>query len=259
MRTRNGIYCEEQGTGPHTIVLLPGLGCSMRAWEEVAPLLDDYRIIRMDLPGHAGSIEVHADGSSLTTLAQPIVEACDDLDLDHFALVGLSLGGAVAMRVAVDRPDRVAGVLAVMPWPASGIEPGGDPVPETLLSHYGDEAFMTEVAKAISLDTSRTTDLVHTMSKGVSEQFWRSWLSAGIYTSILGELSHLPMPACYVLGGKDSIAPRERLIDEVRGIPGGRVVFLSDLGHLAPYEAPEAVAREIRAFLEPVFAVPATT
>lgn len=248
-RTPNGIHYQESGDGEDALVLLPGLGCSVEAWEEVAPLLDGYRVIRMDLPGHAGSREVHADGSSLTTFAAPITEACDQLDLPRFAVVGLSLGGAVAMRVAVDRPHEVSAVMAVMPWPASGTEAGGDPVPETLLSHFGDEEFIQGIAAAISLDVTKTTDLVRTMSTGVTEQFWRSWLSSGIYTSISDELPLLRPPACYLLGGRDVIAPREKLIDEVRAIPGGRAIFRSELGHLAPYEAPVAVADEIRGFL----------
>lgn len=250
--TDNGIYYEEQGTGPSTIVLLPGLGCSMEAWSDVVPLLDGYRTIRMDLPGHAGSLAVHADGSSLTALAAPISEACDQLGLDRFALVGLSLGGAVGMSVAASRPDRVSAVMAVMPWPAGGIEAGDDPVPETLLSHYGDTEFIQVIANTISLDATKTTDMVRTMSTGVTEQFWRSWLTQGIYTSILDELPNLPMPVSYILGGKDLIAAREKLIDEVKIIPGGRVTFLSDLGHLAPYEAPDVVAAEISAFLAPL-------
>lgn len=251
----NGIYYEEQGTGPNTVVLLPGLGCSIQAWADVVPLLDRYRTIRMDLPGHAGSFGVHADGSSLTTLAAPIAEACEQLGLDGFAVVGLSLGGAVAMSVAATRQDRVSAVMAVMPWPASGSEAGEDPVPETLLSHYGDVEFVREVANQISLDPTKTTDLVETMASRVTEQFWRSWLTQGIYTSILDQLPTMRTPASYLLGGQDRIAPREKLIDEIKAIPGARVTLLSDLGHLAPYEAPEVVGAEIRAFLDPVFRV----
>jgi len=122
--TDNGIYYEEHGEGPSTIVLLPGLGCSIAAWADVVPLLNGYRAIRMDLPGHGGSFDVHADGSSLSALAAPIAEACDQLGLDRYSVVGLSLGGAVGMSVAASRTARVAAVMAVMPWPAGGIEAG---------------------------------------------------------------------------------------------------------------------------------------
>ncbi|AEM84354.1 alpha/beta fold hydrolase [Streptomyces violaceusniger] len=249
-KTNNGIHYEERGNGPDAIVLLPGLGCSLKCWSEVAPLLDGYRLVLMDLPGHAGSIHAPADGSSLARIAETVIDACDQLGLERFALVGLSFGGALSVRIALNRPGQVCAVMALMPWNAGGTE-AGDPVIEGFYKSFRDVEAITQAIGAISLEPSKTTDVVRTMTSAVTEQFWRSWLGTGggAYTSMFEELSGIAVPACYVIGGRDTIAPQDKLIADVRAMPGGRLVFLSDAGHLAPYESPELVAREIREFV----------
>lgn len=246
--TRNGIHYEEHGSGPTPVVLLPGLGCSIEAWRGLVPLLDGYRFLLMDLPGHAGSMSAEADGSSLATMARPLIEACDELGLERFAVVGLSFGGALAVRIAVDRPAQVLASMALMPWPASGTQPG-DPIMATLYDTYGDSSAIAHIVELLSLDKSKTTDVLTTMSSGVTEAFWRSWYGTGVYTDMTDEIEKLTVPVCYMIGGRDAIAPQDKLIADVRGIPGGRLVYLSDIGHLAPYEAPELLAPEIDEFL----------
>jgi len=255
--TTNGIFYEVHGDGPTTVVMLPGLGCSIEAWRGVVPLLAGYRLILMDLPGHAGSRGATADGSSLATITRPLLEACDELGLERYAVVGLSFGGAIGVRFALDRPDRVFATMALMPWPASGTHPG-DPIMQTLYDTYGDIDAVTHIVELLSLDRSRTTDVLHTMSREVTEEFWRSWYGRGVYTSITTDLEGLTVPVCYMIGGKDAIAPQDKLIADVRDIPGGRLVYLSDVGHLAPYEAPELVAPEIHEFVGRYAGVSAT-
>lgn len=189
-KTDNGIHYEEWGNGPDAIVLLPGLGCSLKCWSEVAPLLDGYRLVLMDLPGHAGSLHAPADGSSLARIADTVIDACDQLGLERFALVGLSFGGALSVRIALNRPGQVVAVMALMPWNAGGTE-AGDPVIEGFHKSFRDVEAITQAIGAISLEPSKTTDVVRTMTSAVTEQFWRSWLGTGggAYTSMFEELS----------------------------------------------------------------------
>ncbi|MGP3533265.1 alpha/beta fold hydrolase [Microbacterium sp. RD1] len=244
----NGIHYEVRGDGPTTVVLLPGLGCSIDAWRDVPALISGFRFVLMDLPGHAGSLGAEADGSSLETMARPLIAACDEIGLDRYAIVGLSFGGALAVRIALDRPHQVIAAMAFMPWPASGTE-SGDPIMATLYDTWGDEDAVERIVQLISVDPSKTSDVLRTMTSGVSESFWRSWYGEGVYTSIASRLTDLTVPTCYVLGGRDAVAPRDRLLADVQAMPNGRLVYLPDVGHLAPYESPRRVAPEIVEFL----------
>ncbi|MFF5588285.1 alpha/beta fold hydrolase [Streptomyces hygroscopicus] len=199
---------------------------------------------------HGGRRHRDGDGSPLLRIAETVTDACDQLGLERFALVGLSFGGALSVRIALDRPGQVFAAMALMPWNAGGTE-AGDPVIEGFHNSFRDVEAITRAIGAISLEPGKTTDVVRTMTSAVTERFWRSWLGpgGGAYTSMSEELSGIAVPVCYVIGGRDTIAPQDKLIADVRAMPGGRLVFLSEAGHLAPYESPELVAREIREFI----------
>ncbi|SFJ42043.1 alpha/beta fold hydrolase [Amycolatopsis sacchari] len=244
--TANGIHYEVRGDGPRTIVLLPGFGCSIECWAGVAPLLDGYRTVLVDLPGHAGSSGARADGN-LARLADTVFEACREIGLTGFAVAGLSLGGAISVRIALDHPAEVEAVVGVMPWNAGGTSPG-DPVIEAFYAAFGDLDTITAGVAGISHDPAKTTDLVRTMPT-VTEQMWRGWLGGGVYTSMADELPGLRVPLLYLVGGKDVVVNLEKQISDVRQVPGGRLVLLADAGHLACYETPEVVAAEMRQFL----------
>ncbi|GAA3793151.1 alpha/beta fold hydrolase [Amycolatopsis tucumanensis] len=244
--TTSGIHYEVRGGGERTIVLLPGFGCSIECWAEVAPLLDGYRVVLMDLPGHAGSSGARADGD-LARLAETVFEACREIGLTRFVVAGLSLGGAISVRIALDHPGEVEAVVGIMPWNAGGTSPG-DPVIEGFYGAYGDLDTITAGIASISQDPAKTTDLVRTMPT-VTERMWRGWLGGGVYTSMADELPGLRVPLLYLVGGKDTVVNLDKQISDVRRVPGGRLVLLADAGHLACYETPEVVAREMRQFL----------
>lgn len=246
--TKNGMHYEILGEGPTTVLMLPGLGCSMKAWQAVADLLQGYRMVLLDLPGHAGSLAAEADGTSVASIVIPVLEACDELDLRTFSIVGLSFGSTIGVRMAIERPQQVRSVLAFMPWPASGADEG-DAAMRSFLNAYGDATAIAAAISNLSLKPERTTDVVETMGTAVSESFWRSWYGGGVFTSMYEELKSVQTPITYVLAGKDAVAPRDRLIEDVLAIPNGRMVFLAEIGHLAPYEDPDVVAVEVAEFL----------
>ncbi|HEX7212203.1 MAG TPA: alpha/beta fold hydrolase [Propionibacteriaceae bacterium] len=77
-------------------------------------LRSSHRVVNIDLPGH-GESEVPADESRLTipSFADDVAALCDELELSGAALVGHSLGAAVAVDLAVRRPELAAAVVAL--------------------------------------------------------------------------------------------------------------------------------------------------
>lgn len=108
---------DAQGTGPlPTIVLLHGLGSAATSF---APLLTRMRphvrrLVALDLPGHGFSQE---PSQQLTpqALFGAVCEALDALVDEPMILVGGSLGGALALRYAVERPQRLVGLALLSP------------------------------------------------------------------------------------------------------------------------------------------------
>ncbi len=91
------------------MVLLHGLfGSGGNLGALARALRDDYRVYSADLPNHGRSAWL--DSMALGSLAERVAQWLDEQGLSRVALVGHSLGGKVAMRLALDDPERVAAV-----------------------------------------------------------------------------------------------------------------------------------------------------
>ena len=96
----------ERGQG-EPLLLIHGLGSSGADWAwQVAELEHKFRVIVPDLPGSGHSTSLPGT-CSIGGLARALWSLCDHLGLDTINVVGFSLGGAVSLEMALQRPDRV--------------------------------------------------------------------------------------------------------------------------------------------------------
>ncbi|MBO2462301.1 alpha/beta hydrolase [Actinomadura sp. LCR2-06] len=212
----------------------------------IARHLGGLRVLVFDLPGHGGSRNAPADGM-LPSLAATLHDAIKEAGADGYHLAGCSLGGAIALRLALDHPDQVRALIGIVPWNAAGTT-AEDEVIAGFDAVYGDAEALAQGVAAISVDPSKTSRLTDSMLT-VTEEMWHGWLAGGALTSQADELPGLRVPTCYILGGKDVVVDQAKQLDDVRRIPGGRAVLLSELGHLCGLERPDLVANEMTAFL----------
>jgi pimeloyl-ACP methyl ester carboxylesterase len=98
------------GAGP-PLVLVHGLGGTIENWRALAPALAArHRVLVPDLPGHGRSSPL-SEASNLDPLSHAALEIAEAEDLRNAVWVGHSLGGVVAVRAAVLRPDAVRGIV----------------------------------------------------------------------------------------------------------------------------------------------------
>ena len=118
-RTDNAvIHVEVHGHG-RPIVFLPGLTCSGAVWDgAVARYADRNECHVVTLGGFAG--EPRFEGPFLATARDSLLAYVDARDLDHPVLVGHSLGGVLAMQMAIARPGGFAGVVVMDALPFLG-------------------------------------------------------------------------------------------------------------------------------------------
>lgn len=107
---------EKTGHGP-AMILIPGLYCSGAVWKEtVARYQDRYTCYSLTLPGFAGQPAIHAD-TLLTTIAREIARFIAENKLQKPLVIGHSLGGWVAIDLAVTHPGLLGGVVVVSSAP----------------------------------------------------------------------------------------------------------------------------------------------
>src|SRR3954462_745131 len=103
------LWYDEAGRGPALLVLHGGLGDS-GLWEPVVPFLaEGFRVIRTDLRFFGRSTGPAAPWSWV----DDVVGVLDELGIERTALVGLSLGGKLALDVAVGHPERLSALVHV--------------------------------------------------------------------------------------------------------------------------------------------------
>jgi pyruvate dehydrogenase E2 component (dihydrolipoamide acetyltransferase) len=114
-----GVYSEDKHAVP--VVLIHGFSADMNNWLFTAPALAESRpVYALDLPGH-GASDKNVGPGTIAHLAKTVSDAIDALGLQKAHIVGHSMGGAIAMRLAIDTPAKVASVSLV----ASAALPGG--------------------------------------------------------------------------------------------------------------------------------------
>ncbi len=108
----------ERGRGP-ALVMLTGTGSTMSEWDPalLRLLARNHRLILFDYPGVGMSGRWH--GGSFESLARATIGLMDAIGLQRVDVLGWSMGGFVAQRVAIDNPQRVAHLVL------AGTNPGG--------------------------------------------------------------------------------------------------------------------------------------
>lgn len=101
------IHYRLEGQGSHPLVCLHGVGSNLEAWDGVVErLAPHFRILRLDLRGHGRSARLKGR-YKIDDFVRELLLLADNVGFTRFALAGFSLGGLIAQRAVLDRPDRI--------------------------------------------------------------------------------------------------------------------------------------------------------
>ncbi|HET9123775.1 MAG TPA: alpha/beta fold hydrolase [Solirubrobacteraceae bacterium] len=256
MRIRTGdveTAWHDVGVGP-PVILIHGLADDHRAWRRVAgELMLDHRVILYDLRGHGGSSLGTPDGR-LAQLGADLLALCDALSLGRCALAGFSLGGTIAMRAAIDAPERVAGLAlvatssrvghAAQEWyleRAAMVEQHDPGLRETLDRDTADvyRARPGETAAGLHIRRASTHD-----PRGYGNACRA--MAALREHPLDDELARITAPTAILAGDADQHCPPRAAEIIAQRIGGSRLEVLPGAGHPLPVERPDEVAEAIR-------------
>jgi 3-oxoadipate enol-lactonase len=217
-----------------TVVLCGSLGLSSAVWEGQAPALAGRRVVAVEHPGHGGAPV--GDARDMAALARRVLDAAGD---EPFAFVGLSLGGAIGMRLALDAPGRVERLVLACTSARFG-EPeqwleradtvrreGLGSIVDTILGRWFTPAFAgRERFRELFLSTD-------------AEGYARCCEALAGWDA-REELAAIDVPTLVVSGAGDVAAPPEAGALVAERIPGARHVVLDGAAHLANVERADA-------------------
>jgi 3-oxoadipate enol-lactonase len=235
-----GLWVEDEGEGPAVLFVHGGLGDS-RLWEPQAKALAHrFRCVRYDLRYWGRSESPAVEFSFLDDLFGVL----DRLGIERAALVGLSLGGGLALDAALAHPERV--------WALVHVAAGVTGMPVNPYTEEQDAAY-----DAGDLDTKMTIDLDVWAPLGVDEAMRDLWRVTPEARGPQGatpiprpdaELEHVSTPTLVILAEHDPPALREVGETAARRIPGARLVRV-DSDHYLTLREPEQVGELLLEFL----------
>lgn len=254
-----------RGTRGDAIVFIHGFGCTTTTWEKnLDELSKAFRVLALDLKGFGLSAKPRDGEYHLEAFSRHVLGFLDAMKLDRAVLVGNSMGGAIATRVALFHPERVAGLVLVDPIPTAFPRPS---LPLGRLGVGTGRALGDKGKRPSSALPALTRAMItrQTIASGLKSAFHdQSLVSDSMiethYRPItfdgapealiamlnpppesakaLPPLSSLKLPTLVIWGRHDRLVPQAIADLYATNIPGARKVVFENSGHFPQIEEP---------------------
>lgn len=257
LRLPNGLqleYAEQGPPGGPTLLMLHGITDSWRSFEPVMPHLPaDWHVLALSQRGHGGS-DQPAGPYRTRDFAADAAAFARALGLPPLVVVGHSMGSANAMRLALDEPGLVRGLVAagafasfadkaaLVDFIRNDIEPLVDPIPRALAQAFQEDTLARPVPAAL-LQTAVDESL------RVPALVWREAFAALLDDDFTAELRQLTAPTLLVQGGLDNFVPAADTERLLRVLPRAQAAVWAEAGHAVHWEEPARFAAELVRFV----------
>jgi len=257
--TTNGdvtIFYQDEGSGT-PVLLIHGHTSDRRTWDPVVPALlnADLRILRPDLRGHGRSARPDF-GYHVSHHAADMAAVLDSAGIDSTMVVGHSIGGAVALEMALTMTDRVEGLVLISPvMPDRPFEP----------------AFMENLREVARVTRTEGIEAAMVGPWASSPIYDHSFSKPGVRDAVMAivrefpgaeylaterdrverdwtvpeRLSEVALPTVVFAGDCETPGFRAYAEEAAAGIPGARLEVVENCGHLLPLEEPDRVVKSI--------------
>ncbi len=226
------------------VVLLHGAGGSRLDWPVELRRMPGVQVWTLDLPGHGRS-----PGAGHTTVAgyaRDVQAFLDAAQIERAVVVGHSMGGAIAQQLALDHPERVAGLVLIATGSKLPVEPS---LPERALAtsaaaiQWVVERAWHPAASAAQLALARER-LAQTSPVVLRGDF----LACQAF-DVRGREHEIGVPVLVIGAAEDRMVRPDFSVTLATRVPGARLVMIEGAGHMVTLERPTEVARAIMEWL----------
>ncbi|MGY1602924.1 alpha/beta fold hydrolase [Geodermatophilus sp. SYSU D00815] len=238
------------------VLLLHPLGVDRSFWNAVAPALEGFEVLTYDFPGH-GETPAPEQPYTVEDLADQARALLADAGQARVDVVGVSLGGLVAQRLAADAPELVrrlvvVDAVAVYPEPMRAMW-------RERAARAADEGMAPFVDPTLALWftadlLARGGDVVESARRRLETADPRGYALACralAQADVTGVLDRITAPTLLVCGEDDAPPFTAAARELAARLPGGRVVWLSPARHAGVLERPEQFRAALTGFLTP--------
>ena len=254
------VYYDEHGEG-HPLLLIPGIGLSrLTWWKQIQPLSQKHRVLAMDNRDAGDSASCCAP-YAIADMAEDVAGLIENLQLAPASVMGWSMGGFIALELAVRHPALVEKLILVAT--SAGGPTQVPPAPEVMavLMPDPDEDVETRERRNFALLTGQGYMPAHPEdfdqwvrtvgAKPMAPEAQQRQLAAVMTWEGVGDqlCQGCAAPTLVVHGDADPLVPYPNGQRLAAQIPNARLSTYAGVGHLLPIEAAERLNREVLEFL----------
>ena len=229
------------------IVLIHGAGGTGLFWPSEIRRLAGYRVIAPDLPGHGKSVGAGCQSIGQYSLA--LIDLLDKMDLYQAVFVGHSMGGAIALQLALDYPDRVVGLSLF----ATGAT---FEIPHYLVEDAANDLTYISVINwlaAHSFNASADERLVQLGMDRLAEirgsVLYGDLLACETF-DVIASVSNIRCPVQIICGSEDRLTPPRFSHFLASRIPHSWLNLVNQAGHMLIWEQPLVTANLLWSYLD---------
>lgn len=235
------------GKGDRVVVLSSSLGSTLEMWEPQVPALAaHFRVLRYDHPGHGGSPSLPQ--ATVSHFAGEVVALLDELAVARVSFCGLSLGGAVGMRLALDDPERVE-KLVLCSTSARFATPELWQQRADTVRRDGVEAVADVVLERWFTPAFRDVRRYREMLLSIPSEGYARACEAVRDWDVRGGLGGITAPTLAIAGAEDPSTPPADLERIVSEIPAAELVVVDGARHLVNVERADEFTEAVLARL----------
>ena len=255
------VYAENDVKSDVTLVLVHGFGGNKDTWNWVVPAWNDkYHIIVIDMPGHGDSVSKKTLSYTMTDQAERLHTFLEAKNIKQFYLFGHSMGGAIAVRYALNHRENVNALILIDSMGMVQTKSDG-----VKLVEKSDKNPLYDVCTKERLETL----LNYSMYKPpyipdivkdalLQQKCARRDLEKVIYEDMYNDVNvsavvkNISMPTLILWGEKDRMTHVDDAAFFHETIKGSKLVILKEVGHVPILEAPEQTADEVDRFIKQI-------
>lgn len=221
-------------------------------WFPITPgLASQYRLLLLDMRGHGQSSLATNGDYAIRHMAADVGVVLDHFGIEQTHVLGLSLGGCVALQFAVDNPERTRRLVLVNTF-ARLRGSGASSLRSRLTRLYAALRDMDRLAQYVGTslfdDPEYQRITYERMRRNDLGAIRRTMLSI-LRFNVLAQLDRIQSPTLVLAGDRDKTVPRRCAYEMTTRIPNARFRTIADAGHALPYDQPEAFLASTLDFL----------
>jgi 3-oxoadipate enol-lactonase len=250
-------YLDENPTGRASIVLLHGLGANCTSWQlQIPPLTQaGFRVIAPDAPGF-GKSTYPGGNTSIASIASRIAELIQTLGIDSCNVVGISMGGTLALQLAIDHPETIQKMVLVNTFARLQVE-NIRILPYVLLRlilvhTLGLPAQAHTVARRIFPHPDQEflrQELINQITQADVHAYRATMRALGRF-DVRKWLCEIRCPTLVITGEADNTVPPPNQDFLAQSIPGAKQIYIPQAGHAVSVEKPDQFNSLLLEFLQ---------